>query len=504
MRSGEATPSRPNPLPRGDTPDGSLTLPGAGDRGFPFRRPRLSIGVRLTVWYLGVLALALSLFGGAMFVAMRMSIHSAVDTDLRARLEGVKRFMIRYFPGRTIDKIGREFEENSELKPGEDLVQIRDARGAWVFRSASILHYDIPLASPEGGGIQTIRVGANWLRVLTSEVEANGSLYQVQLATELTGFYRILDRFALLLVCSIPAVLLVATAGGYWISRRALAPVDEIIESARSISAQNLSERLKVPKSGDELERLTETLNQMIARLEAAFRKNSQFTGDASHELRTPIAVIRASAEIALRRRRSDADYEEALERILTEAERTSLLIENLMTLARADSGAATMELTSADLSRSVDEACRQGRLLAESRDVRFDWEIPDREILVRGEPNSLRRLFLILIDNALKYTPPKGHVSVSMQLSGSVVTAEVRDSGIGIPADDLPHIFERFYRADKARSRDIGGAGLGLAIARWIADAHGAGIQVESTVGQGSVFRVSIPLDSNGDARFS
>ena len=459
--------------------------------------PSPSIGVRLTAWYFVVLALALGLFGTAMSLAMRESVHAVVDDALRVRLEGVQQFMSRYFPGRSVDKISQELDENSELKPGDDLVQIADAEGNMIFRSTSIRPLNIPLTRTERPEIQTVKVDGNPFRILTAGVDVNGQAYTVQLAAQLGEFYGMLDHFGWQLLGSIPVVLLLATMGGYWISRRALAPVDEITRTARLISAQNLSQRLSVPKAGDELQRLAQTLNQMIARLEAAFQRNIQFTGDASHELRTPVTVIRTAAELALRRNRAAADYEEALRQILAEAERTTVLIENLMTLARADSGAAGLQFESADLAESVREACQEGRTLAAACDVQFHWEVPGGEMRVRGDPSALRRLFLILIDNALKYTPAGGEVSVSVRQGGTFVIGEVRDNGIGIAAEDLPNIFERFYRSDKARSRELGGAGLGLAIAKWIADAHGAGIQVESAPGQGSLFRVRIPLDA-------
>jgi len=438
------------------------------------------------------------LFGTAMSFAMRQSIHSAVDDGLRVRLAGVHQFIFRYFPGRSLAKIRAEFDENSELKPGDALVQIADAQGNWIFRSMSIQPLNIPLTRTDRVDIATIRVGGTPVRLLTGRVAVNGQTYTVQLAAELGEFYGILDHFNWLLLGAIPMVLLLATGGGYWISRRALAPVDEMTRNARQIGAQNLSQRLSVPEAGDELQRLAETLNKMIERLEAAFRKNAQFTGDASHELRTPVAVIRTAAELALRRNRAAADYEEALRQILAEAERTTILIENLMTLARADSGTTGLQFASVDLAESLREACEEGRTLAEAREIRFHWELLDIETWVRGDASALRRLFLILIDNAIKYTPEGGEISVSLRTNGALATGEVRDNGLGITAEDLPNIFERFYRADKSRSREIGGAGLGLAIAKWIADAHSASIQVESAPGQGSVFRVQMPLDVN------
>jgi heavy metal sensor kinase len=317
----------------------------------------------------------------------------------------------------------------------------------------------------------------------------------VQLAYPLDDFYEALDRFRRVLFLSSPLLLLLASAGGYWLSRRALAPVDQITREARSISAQNLSRRLAVPHTRDELQRLSQTLNGMLERLEQAFWQITQFTADASHELRTPVALMRTRAEIALRRPRSEEEYRETLRQILEDLERISSLIENLMLLARADSGAEALQRTRINMVKSVGEACLEGRTLAETKQINFREELPESPVWIEGESNSLRRLFLILLDNAVKYTPPQGRITVSVHSSDGCAVTEVRDTGIGIAAEDLPHIFERFFRADRARSRENGSAGLGLSIGQWIAEAHGGIIRALSKPGEGSVFQVQIPL---------
>jgi heavy metal sensor kinase len=298
-----------------------------------------------------------------------------------------------------------------------------------------------------------------------------------------------------LLVISIPTLLACAAAGGYWISARALAPVDQITRTARTISAQNLSSRLVVPESRDELQRLSETLNGMLDRLESAFKKITQFTADASHELRTPVAVMRTRAELSLRKARSADEYRDVIAEVLAELEKTSGLIEQLMFLARADSGAETLHFAPTDVAGVLREACHQGSALAEAKQIAFDQKIPGGVMWMEGDATSLRRLFLILIDNAVKYTPASGQVEVSLQRNGKYAIAEVRDTGIGIAEADLPSVFERFYRADKARTREMGGVGLGLSIGRWITEVHNGTIEVHSTPGRGSIFQVRLPL---------
>ncbi len=277
------------------------------------------------------------------------------------------------------------------------------------------------------------------------------------------------------------------------------APVDQITRTARTISAQNLSSRLVVPKTGDELQRLSETLNGMLERLEAAFKKITQFTADASHELRTPVAVMRTRAELSLRKARSADEYRDVIAEVLAELEKTSKLIEQLMFLARADSGAETLHFSATNVADVLREACHQGSALAEAKQIAFQEQIPGDSMWIQGDASSLRRLFLILIDNAVKYTPASGQVEVSLQRNDGYAVAEVRDTGIGIAEADLPSVFERFYRADKARTRESGGVGLGLSIGRWITEVHAGTIEVHSSPGRGSIFQIRLPITNAG-----
>jgi heavy metal sensor kinase len=292
-------------------------------------------------------------------------------------------------------------------------------------------------------------------------------------------------------------LLLAAASGGFWLSRRALSPVDAITRGACAINATNLSDRLEKLTTGDELQRLSDTLNEMLARIEGAFIRVTQFTADASHELRTPISLIRTEAEIALRRSRGDREYREALRHILLEAERTSGLIEELLCLARADSGRETLHITCVDLTAMVWEIGEQWRDLMATRDLTFTCEISEEGIPVLGDRNALQRLLTVLLDNAVKYTPAPGSVGLRLETRGSSALLSISDSGIGIALEDQPKIFERFYRADKARNRDVKGAGIGLAIAQWIVQQHQGLISVQSSPGKGSTFLLELPLQA-------
>jgi heavy metal sensor kinase len=457
-----------------------------------------SIGSRLTLWYFGVLSAALIAFGAGMWFAMQASLYAAVDDSLWDRVRGVARFIEEQGASLSPDEMRDEFREHSVLGPGGDLFQVSDSHGAWLYRSSPLEDALIPAHTTQElktGAIRETRpVNRVPVRFLSGNVTVRGSLYSVQVGVSLHELNEGLERFLWILVAAIPFILALASAGGYWMSRRALAPVDGITNAARSISAQNLSQRLPVPPTGDELQRLSATLNAMFERLDAAFGRVTRFTADASHELRTPIAFMRTTAEVALRKQRPEEDYRNALAQILSELERTSGLVEDLLLLARADSG-SQMQRERVDLLQTVVEACEKGKVLAEAKGVAFDWRPPAAALGLQGDRQAIRRLLLILIDNAVKYTGAGGQVRLGVVRTNGNAVINVEDSGIGISETDLPHIFDRFYRADKARSKETGGAGLGLAIAQWIVAAHRGEIHVESQLGYGSRFSVVLPL---------
>jgi len=321
-------------------------------------------------------------------------------------------------------------------------------------------------------------------------MDYGGRPYDVLMAGPLDEVRAVMRDFRNLLLLLIPAVLAAACLGGYWISRRALAPVDGITRVAKSISVQNLSERLSVPRTGDELQRMSETWNEVLERLDGAVKRIRQFTADASHELRTPVALIRATAELALRREREPEEYRKSLRNIESEAQRMTELTESLLTLARADASGLDMPLVRTDLNGIVHEAVRQSAPLAEAQGLLLKAETADVPALASANGAGIRRLLLILIDNALKHTPDGGTVTVSSAVRDGGVVLSVQDTGEGIAADALAHIFERFYRAGTTRGS---GFGLGLSIAQAIAQAHGSTITVESALGTGARFSLTL-----------
>jgi heavy metal sensor kinase len=356
-------------------------------------------------------------------------------------------------------------------------------------------HYDVPVPAKASYFAYNVMSVDLPLRVLVREMKAGAETYRIQVAEPMDDFYEAIDRFKWMILLLSPLVVVLASAGGYWLSGRALAPVGKITRAAQEINSSNLTKRLDVSNSGDELQRLSETLNGMLGRLQSSFDRITQFTADASHELRTPLALMRTTTEVSLRTSQTVADYREAQQEVLSELEKTSSLVEKLMLLARADAGVETLLRAPVNVAECLHDACKDAQILAEAKQLKFAEAINAQELFVEGDSQALHRLFLILLDNAVKFTPPGGSVSVGLRQSNGSAIAEFRDTGIGISAADLPNVFDRFYRADKARSREFGGVGLGLSIARWVAEAHKGSIKVESTPGTGSLFLVRLPI---------
>jgi heavy metal sensor kinase len=445
------------------------------------------------------LAAGLGLFSVAAWFGMRASLVHAYDDELQDRVKGVEKFMDMQISALSVSEIRDEFREHSVLGPGGDLFQVCNEQGEWLYRSVPLENANVRIEKPSqlrSPRFEILTVAGRPLRFYSQQIVVDGQPYTVQVASPLHEALEAMNAFAVMLMFSVPVLLAIAAAGGYWLSRRALDPVDQIASAAQRISIENLAARLPVANTGDQLQRLSETLNQMFSRLELSVRRIKQFTADASHELRAPITLIRTTAEVAAQHREREAgEYLSALDDILAESERTSQMVESLMLLARADAEKEPIDRHSVDLCHIARAAAEQGEKLAATRRIQFTASVPPGPLPICADVEAVRRAVLVLIDNAIKYSNPGGRVSVSVAAEGTDAVVSVADTGIGMAPEDLPHIFDRFWRADRARSRSQGGAGLGLSIAKWIADVHRGSIQVESTVGQGSVFRLRIPL---------
>jgi len=452
---------------------------------------RRSIRFRLTAWYAAILSVGLGLFGGLVWLSLRNRLVAEIDHDLAASATQFE----KYFKAESAEAVAGQLSRADVLKDELDEFSQGLPQGSYISVNGSTgFTFSYPAKIPK---IAEARV-----RVVRRQFELNGELFDLEARAPMDSVFHTLELLRLLLVSLIPVVIAIACVGGAWLSGRALKPVNEITAAALTISIENLSERLPVPETGDEIARLTEVLNTMLARLESAVRTLSQFVADASHELRTPLAVIRTSAELALRRSRPAEAYRDALQQIAAESERMTTLVEDLLILARSDTGIAEMPLAPVDVREVVEGVCAEMRRLAELRRIHMRMPTGSAAAVISGNRPALHRLFLVLIDNALKYSDEGSNVNVALERSESRVTVSIENLGNGISENDLPHIFKRFYRADRARGGE--GYGLGLSLAQSIARAHGAVIEVRSAEGALTTFDVVFPSREPMSARAS
>lgn len=463
-----------------------------------------SIRARLTFWYTSLLALSLLLLGGAGYALLAYNLSQDVDTALsgvgRVLAEQAHRGSPTFFSP-DVDEIFRRFFGFSPWDRYFEMIEPPGRSGP----SLSPRHGKLPL-SPKAREnaakglptFETVEGLARYpVRVMTLPViEAGRVLRLIQVGMSLEVSYNTRRRFLLTMAAVFPIGLLLAGGGGWLLARRALRPVDRMAESARRISAEHLAARLDGTGANDELSRLAQTLNEMLERLDASFRQIRQFSADASHELQTPLTILKGEIEVALRTPRTPEEYQRLLQSGLEEIDRLTRLVEGLLLLARADAGVLRMDHQPVDLARLIEEVIGQAKVLADNRNVTLLSEAPE-PLSIQGDYERLRRVLLNLVDNGIKYTPAGGRVMLSCKGEGEWVLLRVADSGIGLSPEDQGRLFERFYRSAEARSRGEGGSGLGLCIARSIVEAHGGKIQVESTPGRGSTFTVFIPLQS-------
>jgi heavy metal sensor kinase len=462
-----------------------------------------SIRFRLTVWYAGLLAGLLVLFGASVYVGLGHYLKRTLTDSLtnEARQIGEKLLVNIRLSGEpyVIDEI----KEHLAPEINGVFVRVTRADGSTLYESGL----------PRDGSFDPRNVTAvsGDLTQASSRVEhspghpelivcavpftsRDGSLFLVEAGAPLKQSENVLHGLLLAFAVGLPLVVAVAIAGGYLLMRRALAPVGEITRTAEQITSRNLSERLPEAKTGDELEALSIALNRMIARIEHSFRHVNRFSADASHELRTPLTVLRGELEAIAQRPDLPLDVRETIGSTLEETERLSKIVESLLAISRLDAGEALMTRERFDLTALVTDTADQMRLLAEDKQIALKCAATVG-VEVEGDQGRVKQIVVNLVDNAIKYTGEGGTVEISVGVVNGSAVLEVTDSGVGIPSEAISHVFERFYRVDKARSRQMGGAGLGLSIVKSICTAHEGRVRVESKEGKGSRFTVELPL---------
>jgi heavy metal sensor kinase len=453
-----------------------------------------SIRVRLTLWYVALLAVILVAFSSILYVSLSQSLRQELDLTLSTEATRLVSSM--------------DFETGGpQLPEGPDNLRIGTVAALFDSSGTRLLAYDprqpLPFlpealrAAAQGGRSYVtapIQDGTEW-RVLTTPVLENGiQIGILQVGRPVAEVTATLSQLALVLSLAVPLTLLVASAGGLFLAGRALNPIDRITRTVAGIGAEDLTRRLSFRSSRDEVGRLAATFDRMLDRLDRAFRRQRQFTADASHELRTPLTMLASQIDVALEQDRTPAEYQELLRSLREDAQRMTQLVSELLTLARADAGQQLLTMEQLDLGELAHTVVQAMQPLAAERGVQLADEVQP-QVVVAGDQMRLTQLLINLVENALRHTPPDGHVTAVVSGQGGRAQLRVEDTGEGISAEHLPHVFERFYRADLARARVDGGSGLGLAIGQWIAQAHGGHIAVESEVGRGSIFTVDLPL---------
>ena len=458
-----------------------------------------SVRVRLTLWYVAVFGLLLIAFSAFVYGVLAQNLYARLDQSVTETA------------GLVVGEFKSEIEENGgaiAISAGQALaeLQINDVYLAIFDDQGNLLASNpdwnqLPAASHssfQNGGTEPRLLTVNGVddagvRLAILPASSGGRAYLIAAGE---SQLRVIDQLRSIrqtFYLGFPASLLIAAIGGFLLARKSLAPVVAMADQVDRISAHNLNERLTVGKQKDELQHLARVFNELLSRLDGSFEEMRGFVADTSHELRTPLAIIRGEADVALSDDREPAEYRDALVIIQDEAKRVSRIVDDMMALARADAGQRQLRVEEFYLNDLIEECCKAATVLTVAKNVSLS-AVPMPDISFRGDQDLLRRMLMNLLDNAIKYTPDGGSVSVAVECEQDTVRLRVTDTGIGIAAGHLERVFDRFYRVDKSRSRADGGTGLGLAIAKWVAEAHNGSIELSSQPGQGSTFTVLLP----------
>jgi heavy metal sensor kinase len=458
-------------------------------RGLPIRW-------QFTLWFGATLALLLFGFSLLLFGVMRHQLLAAVDTGLQEELREITAEIgLAKKPSDLLEQAKRRF-----LEHGDYHFQLLDPAGKGFFQSR-VFDGQPALPMPAPGALGSLRFETRELpkleacRIVTSVVDGPGGRYTIHAATSLEPFEQQISVLITVLVASGPVALACGLAGGYTLARRALSPVERMVDVANRITATDLHQRVEVLNPNDELGRLAQTLNALIDRLQKAIEEMRRFTADAAHELRTPLAVLRSGIEVALRSPRSTEEYRQALEAAADEANRLTRLADQLLFLSRQAAGMMQLDREEMRLDALVKDVAEQFAGRSQDAGVTLAVE-PLEPFTVRGDDIRLSQVFYNVLDNAIKYTPRGGRVSVRGRAVDHRVEIQVEDNGIGIPPSHLSHVFKRFYRVEQSRNSDRGGSGLGLSIAQSAVEAHGGSISIESTPGRGTVVSIRLPTE--------
>lgn len=457
----------------------------------------LSVRAKLMLLYLLVTFAGLLLFGLMSFGALQYALLQGKKTHLKGREDRLIGFLKENKASGVTESLDEQLKNYALVTHEGNLFHIHNRDGSFLFPSEGIDH-DWALPNDEDcikPVFNSVSSPHEAILVMCHMILLDGHMVRLHIGGSLDEEAYILRKYRNALFLLMPGLLILSSVSGYFLSRRALLPVDRMTRAALGIGIGNLSERLPVPLAKDEVQHLAVAWNQLLARLEAAVSRLSQFSADASHDLRTSITVMLATAQLSLHRHRSEHEYREDLGKIVTECRTASTLLDALLALAQSDNFVHEVAFTRIDLCDLVVSGCRRVEDLAESSGIMLDWYLPQEPVHIEGDELLLQRLLGILLDNAIRYTPEHGEIRAEVSVIANDAFVTVRDTGVGMSEDVRQRVFDRFYQADLRERKTQAGSGLGLSIGRWIADAHGADLTVESTPLRGSVFQIRFPL---------
>ncbi len=462
-----------------------------------------SIRSRLTAWYVTLLAIILILFSVLLNYFLAKRLHESVDNSLTVSATVVATSATMRLGNSPLPGLNQLFEQFMSQGNLNKFYRIYDGSGNVGSRSKNISASQFPLSQAayadalEGkNSYETFKVGGQQpIRVITMPVLLEGQLINlVQVGTSLEAVQETLRNLKIFLFTAVPSVLILAALFARFMARRALKPISRIIDTAREIGqGKELSKRIPVLRIKDELGQLALTFNEMMNRLENSFAQMRQFSSDASHELRTPLTVLKGQNELILSKQRKPEEYQEVISSNLEEINYMSKVLEDLFVLSKSDENQVNLDCKQVDLRALVEEVCKHAEILAEEKSIKIIFAFLE-PTEIKGDEVRLRQMVWNILQNGIKYTQRGGELKISLQNEDEFALLTIQDTGIGIPEEDLPQIFNRFYRVDKARTRDEGGSGLGLSICRQIAEAHKGKIEVESKLGVGTRFKIRLP----------
>jgi heavy metal sensor kinase len=463
-----------------------------------------SISFRLVVWYAGLLAVIFSALFALLYLNVRLFLINDMSQSQTRRVQQVASLLLAS-PTQNA-QIATQAKELFQPEANARFIRISKANGTVIYVSGaptdgSFDPSEIPSVNPSSQTEFSRQIqlsgGETMMVTALKYTSPDNHDYFVEYGASLDPVQTTLDRLFLRLALGLPLAIILMTAGGYWLIRRALAPVEQVTRAAERITQHNLNERLPVSNTGDELERLSVSLNRMIARLNDAFLNSKRFVADASHELRTPLTILRGELETMAEDPRLVLEWRERTASLLEETERLSRIVEQLFALSRLDAGEAQTEWAQFDLAELARSTAEQMNLLAEDKGISITCDAA-QPVNVEGDRARLKQVVVNLLDNAIKYTPKRGGIQMRIHAVNGHAVLEVEDNGMGIAQEALPHVFERFYRVDRTRSGESEGAGLGLSIVKSICTAHGAEVGVTSIPNVGTRFSVKLPLHKN------